>query len=96
LIQQSFHATVYSAKNNQKEETRAFLNTTNATSRCIHCQIASPVLATSGDPDFVHGIFCVLTGIHANMKSSIIAPSIAHLLVCQDSRFIFSHDFLIY
>ena len=27
------------------------------------------------------------------MSSSIISPPLAHLLVCQDSRFTFSHEF---
>ena len=47
----------------------------------------------SDPPDFVEGLSRVLSGIRAHMSSSIISPPLAHLLVCQDSRFTFSHEF---
>ena len=48
---------------------------------------------TTTPPDFAEGLSCLLSRIRAHMSSSIISPPMAHLLVCQDSRFTFSHEF---
>ena len=88
-----YYVTLYESKGNQKEETRAYLNVSNALSRCLHRQMANTSDSTEATPDFVEGLSRVLSGIQAHMSSSIISPPLAHLLVCQDSRFTFSHDF---
>ena len=49
--------------------------------------------STETPPDFAEGLSRLLSGIRAHMSSSIISPPLAHLLVCQDSRFTFSHGF---
>ena len=88
-----YYVTLYVNKGNQKEETKAHLNTTNALSRRLHRQIANKNVSDEATPDFVEGLSRVLSGIRAHMLSSIISPPLAHLLVCQDSRFSFSHEF---
>ena len=88
-----FNSTLYSSKNNQKEETRAYLNVSTMFSRRIHYQIQNNNSTETPPTDFTEGLSRVLSGIRAHMSSSIISPPLAHLLVCQESRFAFSHDF---
>ena len=85
--------TLHVNKGNQKEETKAHLNITNALSRRLHRQISNKNDSDEATPDFVEGLSRVLSGIRDHMSSSIISPPLAHLLVCQDSRFSFSHEF---
>ena len=88
-----FYVILYTSKNNQKEEKRAYLNAATAVSRRIHRQAVTHDSFDDSPADFTEGLSQLLSGIRAHMSSSIISPPLAHLLVCQDSRFKFSHDF---
>ena len=88
-----FYVTLYTSKNNQKEEKRSYLNAATAVSRRIHRQAVTHDSFDDSPADFAEGLSQLLSGIRAHMSSSIISPPLAHLLVCQDSRFKFSHDF---
>ena len=88
-----YYVALYIFKNTQKKEKRAYLNVTTALTRRIHRQMANIESCSHEPPDFAEGLSWLLSGIRAHMSSSIISPPLAHLMVCQDSIFTFSHDF---
>ena len=45
------------------------------------------------DPDFVEGLSRLLCGISAHLNANVVAAPMAHIIVVNDSRFMFSHTF---
>eukprot|EP00957_Ditylum_brightwellii_P122385 9332840-Ditylum_brightwellii.AAC.1 len=93
VIMGIFCSALYVSKTNQKEESRAFLNASGAFSQQSHRMLSEGKQDVLDPPDFMEGPSRILLDIRAHMASSFTSPPLAHLLVCQDSRFTFSHGF---
>ena len=102
-----FYNTLYGSKANQAEETRSFMNVSNALARRINKKIKENENLTEMDikkkdinqkiekaPDFVEGLCRLLSdGITAHLSSIVVSAPLAHVLIVKGSRFQFSHDF---
>ena len=103
-VDHMYYNTLYGSKANQKEETRSFMNVSNALAGRIHKKIqedqTDPQLnmTTSKNsnsksaPDFVEGLCRLLSGITANLSSTVVSAPLGHALIVKGSRFQFSHD----
>ena len=100
-----YYNTLYGSKANQKEETKSFMNVSNALARRINKKVAEeeqtdPELnmeptsqkRTTQSPDFVEGLCCLLSGITANLSSTVVSAPLGHALIVKGSRFQFSHN----
>ena len=100
-----FYTTCYASKSTQDEDTKAFQNVNNALVRRINrnimirkaqtCDVSNLVDDEDKipDPDFVEGLSRLLCGISAHLNANVVAAPMAHIIVVNDSRFMFSHTF---
>ena len=91
-----FYNTMYGSKSNQEEETREFIDVTNALDRRIKKQLME---ATENEGDeyhdqYIEGLSRILGGIRAHVSETVVSSTLAHAIMLRGgSRFRFSHDF---
>lgn len=101
-VDHMYYNTLYGSKSTQKEDTRSFMNVSNALSRRITNQIdknkeniskVNDNRRQEDGPDFIEGLCCLLSGVTANLSSSVVSAPLGHVLMIKGSRFQFSHEF---
>jgi hypothetical protein len=100
-----YYITLYNTKRNQEEEQFSFLKHCTAIAKRIQklhenenligAQFGSQseIGELIETPRFSVGLGHVLSGIMANLSSSVISATMAWHLVTEETRFRFSHDF---
>ena len=101
-VDHMYYNTLYGSKSTQKEDTRSFMNVSNALSRRITNQIdknkeniskVNDNRRQEDGHDFIEGLCCLLSGVTANLSSSVVSAPLGHVLMIKGSRFQFSHEF---
>ena len=95
---QVYYSTLYTGKNNQKEDSERQERITNTINRRL-LKIEEEILDGTRKPDevqegFVEGLCRMLGGLNAATSRCVVSSPMAHLLVCQGgTRFTMSHSF---
>jgi hypothetical protein len=102
-----YYVTLYNTKSTQKEEKFPFFKQCVAIAKRmkrIHMEEQSVVTVIDNvdsenirtiEPSYGKGLGHVLSGICAHLSSSIISATMAWHLVMNESRFLFSHEFVV-
>ena len=94
-----YYTTYYGTKHNQQEEALPYLSICQS----LHERIMKQHLAQQEhpDPDYdpdapdsVEGFRRLISAMYAHTGNNVLSATMAHLLLSQDNRFSFSHDFV--
>ena len=99
-----YYVTMYSSKQNQKEEKKVFLTLCEGLHRrilrreneLIESNLSNDEIENNMNAeDYSEGFRRVLSAMFAHTSNDIISATMAHLLLHQEDRFSFSHDFMV-